>query len=335
MTDVHKLADYISMQAPAAWENCFEAAMERYDPNWLKSLDFMEILEFYGFTEDFYFETIKKHLPVICEDEMLDRICWLMHYILFYGDAASKKAVYNWGSGDTPFQNHGSDVMCVVALLAAQPLHAENMRKRGYDDEQIAFHKRGVRNTWLGEHEDYGTDGISFRLLAWGVHYINCALVRLGRLMYQNAPGKYPDYEQELGEDVFIIDLHIPSADNGLQDAEVEASIQLAKERLGRYFPEAVGKTIAVAVSTWLLSPQLKQILKPDSNIVKFQNRFNITKFYEGTQSFLVNAFHITAPVNTVDLDALPEDTGLRREVKKILQCGGALQNGKGYFICK
>lgn len=335
MLTAQELAQYIGIDAPPAWEHCFAAAMEGFRPQWLQEIDFGEILRYYEFTEPFYYDTLDKAIPMICEDEKLDRICWLIHYILYYAAEFDREAIYSWGKGGTPFKDHGSNVICVIALLAGQPIHAENMRCRHYDEAQIAFHKTGIRNTWMGEREDYGYDGISFRLMAWGIHYIQCALVRLGRLIYQYAPNKYPEYKQELGEDVCIIDLHIPGSNNGLQDSEVTASFQLAKERLVEYFPEARGKTIAIAVSTWLLSPQLRQILKPESNIIKFQNHFHVTKLYEGTQSFLINIFHITDPVGCVDLTALPEDTHLRAAVKKILQEGGTFQNGKGYFICQ
>lgn len=74
--------------------------------------------------------------------------------------------------------------------------------------------------------------------------------------------------------------------------------------------------------------------MKPGSNILKFQNRFTVTKLYAGTQSFLINVFHITKPVTEVDVAALPEDSSLRKEVKARLLRGEEFQNGVGYFLC-
>lgn len=334
MISITELSEYIGIVTPQIWEDCFQEAMEGYDPLWLQDMDFSEILQYYGFTDTFYYETIQKGLQMLREDAMLHRACWMIHYVLYYAKSANPKNIYGWGNGGDPYREHGSNVINVIALLAGQPIHAENMRIRGYDAEQIAIHKTGIRNAWVGEHEDYGYDGISFRLLGWSVHYVSCELVRLGRLIYQYAPTKYAAYNQQFGDGACIIDIHIPTADNGLQDAEVEASIRLAREKFNRYFPEAAGKQIVFAVSTWLLSPQLKEILKPDSNIIKFQNRFTVTKLYAGTQSFLINVFHITQPVAQIDISALPEDTRLRKEVKARLLRGEEFQNGVGYFLC-
>jgi hypothetical protein len=253
-----------------------------------------------------------------------------MHYILFYADASARKGIYAWGDGGEPFRDHGSDVTCVVALLAGHPMHVNNMQKRCYDQEQINFHKAGVRNSWIGQHEDRDMEGISFNLMSWGSHFVHCSLVRLGRLMYEYCPNKHPEYKALFGERICPIELHIPSADNGLQDDEVEASFQMALERVHVYFPEAAGKKIAFCVSTWLLSPQLKQMLKPGSNILKFQNRFIISKTYEGRNSFLSNVFKVGGDA---DIAALPENTQLQREVKKHLLSGLPLQNAKGYFV--
>jgi len=331
--DAKALANYISIPLPPAWEASFPQAMEVYDQAWLDRWDFDAILDYYGFPGDFYRQRLHEELDLLKQDSVLNRVCWLMHYILFYGQEQHRRDLWKWSKDVIPFAQHGSSTTCVVALLAAQPLHQENMRLRGYDQEQIAFHKTGIRNCWVGQHESFGMDGINFNMMSWGSHFVRCELVRLGRLNYEYAPFKYPSYQAQFGASAGFVDLHIPGADNGLQDGDVESSLSMAAEKLPGYFPELRGKQIVYCVSSWLLSPQLKQMLKPDSNILKFQNRFHITNYYEGTGSFLSNVFQITAPIQTVDLAALPEDTHLRREVKKRLLAGEPLQNGRGYLL--
>lgn len=327
------LAKYIGIQTPEAWQSCYAPAMEAYRPDWLDKLDFTDILDYYEFPKAYYYDRLHTELALLARDTTLNMVCWLMHYILFYADASARKGIYAWGKQDAPFCTHGSDVTCVVALLAGHPMHVNNMQKRCYDQEQINFHKAGVRNSWIGQHEDRDMEGISFNLMSWGSHFVHCSLVRLGRLMYEYCPNKHPEYQAMFGDGICPIELHIPSADNGLQDQEVESSIVLAQEKVEIYFPEAAGKTKAYCVSTWLLSPQLKQMLKPDSNILKFQNRFTITKTFDGTASFLYNVFKISLPLEKVNIAALPEDTHLQREVKKHLLSGLPLQNAKGYFV--
>ena len=231
-----------------------------------------------------------------------------------------------------PFAEHGSPTTCVVAQLAGQPIHARNMAQRGYDAAQITVHKQGVKGGWIRQRETFGIDGIGFGLMAWGAYYMNGCLVRLGRLNYEYGVKEIHKYDDRFEGDVGYIQLHIPPADNGLQDDEVEQSVRMAKEKLERYFPELAGKEKVVCVHTWLLSPQLREMLKPDSNIVKFQNRFTITDVYEGTASFLINGFNISAPPGSFDYNTLPEDTHLRRQVKQRLLRGEPLQNAWGYF---
>ena len=330
MGEMKQLAEYIGIPLPEAWEHCYEAAMERYDPNWLDQIDFDAILDYYEYPEEFYRERLHRELELLGRDADLNRICWLMHYILVYGSNQDLLDVWKWGK--TPFGEHGTPTLCVVALLAGQAFHAQTIAHCGYDEEQIGIHKKGVRGCWIGQYTTRGIDGISFGLMAWGAYYLRGYLVRLGRLNYEFGLKQKHEYADRFGDDAAYIYLHIPSADNGLQDDEVEVSVRLAQEKLDTYFPECAGKQKVFCVRTWLLGPQLREMLKPTSNIIKFQNRFTITEYYEGAASYVNNIFKISAPLNAVDFAALPEDTSLQREVKRRLINGEPLQNGMGYF---
>ena len=329
--DKNTLANYISLRLPTAWEHCYLPAMEQYRSNWLDDYDFEEILDYYGFSEEYYKPRLRQEVALLKQDETLNRICWLMHYVLFYSETKDFLNVWSWSGDPKAFANHGSPVTCVVAQLAGQPIHVENMARRGYDQEQIAIHKAGVRGVWVGQHETYGLDGVSFGHMLWGAYFMRCFLVRLGRLQYECGLKHYAEYDDRFaGEPVWVY-IHIPAADNGLQEDEVEDSLRLALQRLEQYYPQIKGKQIVFCTDTWLLSPQLREILKPDSNIIKFQNRFTVTEFTRAVNPFLSFGFKVT-PGPDVDYRALPEDTHLRREIKKRLVNGDVLQTGWGYF---
>jgi len=330
MREIERLAEYIGISVPAAWENCYDAAMERYEPNWLEQIDFDAVLDYYEYPEEFYRERLHQELELLGRDTDLNRICWLMHYILIYGSNADLLNIWTWSK--TPFAQHGTPTTCVVALLAGQAFHAETIARCGYDEEQIAIHKKGVRGCWIGQRGTYGVDGISFNLMVWGAYYLRGYLVRLGRLNYEFGLKEKHEYADRFGDDAAYIYLHIPSAPNGLQDDEVEASVRLAQEKLDTYFPACAGKQKVFCVRTWLLGPQLREMLKPTSNIIKFQNRFTITHVYEGAVSYVNNVFKISAPMNTIDFTTLPEDSSLQKAVKERLIKGEPLQNGVGYF---
>lgn len=330
MREIERLADHIGVSVPAAWENCFDAAMERYAPNWLNNIDFDAVLDYYEFPEEFYRERLHRELELLGRDADLNRICWLMHYILIYASNEDLRNVWTWSK--TPFTEHGTPTTCVVAQLAGQKYHADLMAQRSYDEEQIAIHKKCVRACWVGQRDDYGIDGVSFNLMVWGAYYQRGFMVRLGRLNYEYGVKTTHEYADRFGDSAAYIYLHIPPADNGLQDDEVEASVRLAQEKLGTYFPECAGKQKVFCVRTWLLGPQLREMLKPTSNIIRFQNRFTITDYYEGAASYVNNVFKISAPLNTIDFAALPEETSLQKAIKERLLKGEALQNGVGYF---
>ncbi len=328
--NVQMLADYISVQLPRAWENCYEPAMARYRPDWLDDYDFEYILDYYGFEERYYKPRLRQEVALLKQDATLNRICWLMHYILFYGEKADVLSVWRWKGTPEAFLEHGSYTTCVVAQLTGQPIHQKNMAERGYDQEQIAIHKASVRGVWEEQHETFGLDGMDFGRMVWGTYYMHCYLVRLGRLQYETGLKHYSAYDDRFGGDPVYIYIHIPPADNGLQSADIDASLQLAEQRLEEYFPHIKGKQRVFCTSTWLLSPELKEILKPTSNIIQFQNRFTVTEFTETVVPFLGFAFGVRA-VNA-DYTKLPEDTHLRRELKKRLLNGQALHTGWGYF---
>ena len=330
--ELQKLAEYISIQVPTAWENCYEAAMERYRANWLDEYDFEYILDYYEFSEEYYKPRLRQEVALLKQDATLNRICWLMHYVLFYAGKDDYRNIWKWGVGCKPFANHGSFTTCVVAALTGQPIHAKNMELRGYDEEQIQIHKDGVRDCWVGQHETFGFDGISFGLMIWTAMFVHCYLVRLGRLQYECGLKHYEKYDSLFdGESVYVY-IHIPSSDNGLQADEVDESSRLAEEKLEQDFPQVVGKNRVYCTSTWRLSPQLRGILEPGSNILKFQDRFTITEFIDGPAPFLKFGFEVESAFGGVDYHTLPEDTHLRRELKVRLLRGDTLQIGFGYF---
>ena len=329
MRDIERLAEYISIPVPSAWEHCYEPAMAKYDPDWLSKLDFDAILDYYEYPKDFYYDRIHEELDLLAQDDTLNRICWLMHYILVYASNEDLLNIWTWGK--TPFINHGSPTTCVVALLAGQACHARTIARCGYDQWQADYSRSAVRNVWIGQRAR-GVDGVGFNLMVWGAYYLRGYLVRLGRLNYEFGLKQKHEYADRFGEDAAYIYLHIPSAPNGLQDDEVAESLQMAREKLDVYFPECAGRKKVFAVRTWLLGPQLRQMLKPDSNIIKFQNRFEITDFYEGTSSYVSNIFKTNGPLESIDFASLPEETSLQKAIKERLLRGEKFQNGVGYI---
>ncbi len=121
------------------------------------------------------------------------------------------------------------------------------------------------------------------------------------------------------------IAIHIPS-DADLRKESVAQSIKDFNEFRKKYYPgwEAVNLTS----DTWMLMPELKELLGEDSNIIAFQNLFEIdTVNYDATWYM----GWIFPGIEKVD-ELLPEGTTLQRNMKKYLLAGKKFGIAKGHL---
>lgn len=127
-----------------------------------------------------------------------------------------------------------------------------------------------------------------------------------------------------------IINIHIP-ADGSFDKEECLKTYEHAREFYKKFFPERNFK--AFGCRSWLLSRELKQILKPTSNILAFQEPFyGFPVTAEGTGVFTF-AFNKAVPkLEELDLDSLPEETSLHRGVKQLYKNGGYIYEYGGMF---
>lgn len=79
---------------------------------------------------------------------------------------------------------------------------------------------------------------------------------------------------------------------------------------------------------SWLLSPNLKEVLPEDSNILKFQRMFEVTKVY---YTFPQAEQRIFGDI-LEDKTAYPENTSLRRNAKAYILSGKDLGIGLGFI---
>lgn len=150
----------------------------------------------------------------------------------------------------------------------------------------------------------------------WTYRQVSMNLFRIGELEYE--------LTEEEGEKV--ISVHIPS-DAKLLDDKIDASLEAAKEFMKQFFPEyAACKYVC---ESWLLSLKLNELLSENSNIIKFQKRFEVVKMFWDDDGYIEWLFQ--APEDTPH-DKLREDTSLQRKVKEILQKGEKIGAGYGYI---
>lgn len=121
------------------------------------------------------------------------------------------------------------------------------------------------------------------------------------------------------------IAIHIPS-DADLRKMSVAQLIKDFNEFRAKYYPE--WKAVDLTSDTWMLMPELKEILGEESNIVAFQNLFEIdTVDYDATWYM----GWIFPGIENID-ELLPERTTLQRKMKKYLLEGKKFGIAKGHL---
>ncbi|MEU8817548.1 acyltransferase domain-containing protein [Actinoplanes sp. NPDC048796] len=149
---------------------------------------------------------------------------------------------------------------------------------------------------------------------SWLTLHVRGGLYELGRLQYQRGDT--------------TIDLHIPEA-GPLTPAAIDASLDEARAFFPRHFPEEYYE--GFTCGSWLLDPQLLDYLPADSNIARFQRRFEILPYEEpeGLDADVETRRFVFRTLTT-PLDQLPRDTVLQRAVIDHLTAGHHWQWRRG-----
>ena len=103
-------------------------------------------------------------------------------------------------------------------------------------------------------------------------------------------------------------------------------SIREGLAELYRCFPEYEGKPIYC--HSWLMSPLLKEMLPESSNILRFQELFDMTPETTPGNDVLLWVFKNYK----LPKEELPENTSLQRKLKRFYLDGGQFREGIGYL---
>lgn len=125
------------------------------------------------------------------------------------------------------------------------------------------------------------------------------------------------------------IKVHIPYG--GKLDKETCAkSYARAKEIFKRCFPEYDFKCFLICC--WMLSPMLCELLKPDSNILAFQDGFTVFPSKSNALAAFLYVFGIeTDSLANIDIENLPENNSLQRGIKQKALQGEYIHQFNGF----
>ncbi|WP_425247814.1 acyltransferase domain-containing protein [Streptomyces sp. NEAU-NA10] len=220
----------------------------------------------------------------------------------------------------------------LYVFVAALPYVRAHHRERGIPEEvsrrTLADVGRGV--AWYRRW--HGTGGLlSPRWLSLHFHG---ELYQLGRLQFQrDRVGRWTSHSPAaaglaVGPDEPALSLHVPDFMGPLSSEACDRSLTRAREFFARHYPE---EPHAVATcASWLLDPELKRYLPADSNIVRFQERFQVSQVPEEPEDSTPVRF--VFGTTDIPLDRLPRRSVLERAVVDHLREGGHWYVASGWF---
>ena len=200
-----------------------------------------------------------------------------------------------------------------IILLSGYKIHEENMNKYNFDTYQVLAHKNRVKECLINDIYNRKLKGIRLSQTLWGIYFIKIKLIEVGRLQYEycnNNKGKY-------------IKIHIPKGDKLLYN-EVLNSIKNSKKEIKKYFEI---ENYEYYCESWLLSKDIANLLDSNSNIVKFQQLFDIIEGKDAVKDILNFVYGLQQINSYYDL---PEKTSLQLKIKDLLIDGKEFHIGIG-----
>ena len=215
----------------------------------------------------------------------------------------------------------------------------EELKARIGDDPDGLIELWELMDMVRATHERYierGIDGAVFdATMGFCARNLNEALRAYGRYRFTAAwwfPRELSMVEFRLGSlEYELIDedgareigVHIPS-DADLSPAAVDASFELWRGFMARHFPDWADAPWSC--DSWMMAPALAGLLDEQSNILRFQRRFQLEELDENSMGVIGWVF----PGHTEVSERLPENTSLQRRLKAHLLSGGKVGWAKG-----
>jgi hypothetical protein len=218
------------------------------------------------------------------------------------------------------------------ALLEVVPDVLDLHRRRGIPEaitRATLLDLGGVMNT---HHQVTGERGVGLFPL-WGPPQSFCGInYTIGRHAFTRA-------DLVIGDGVVghALLVHIPPY-GPLQEEQSRRSIEQAIDFFAQHYPEE--PITALVCKSWTMDPQLGEYLRPGSNLLRFQRRFQILPYVatddpsDGDREMMRHGLDLEPPsegaLTDADLDRVPQSTTLQRAFIQHIRAGRHWHNRTG-----
>ena len=134
-------------------------------------------------------------------------------------------------------------------------------------------------------------------------------------------------YEKILQSGDDVLSVHIP-AGGKMSPELVDDAFRQAEAFFAAHYPEKQFK--AYVCSSWLLNTDMEEFLSPESNIIKFRNRFRVVMTTPNGYSLYWHVFGIE---QFLPLEQMQPANGFQKTLLDRVKAGNTLYNGYGYIL--
>ena len=161
--------------------------------------------------------------------------------------------------------------------------------------------------------------------LTWVSWHMNMKLFKIGRLQFAMQKTDYhmPQFGIKPKDD--IIGIHIPSGEPMTPEA-CRKSLEEARVFFDRFYPEY--KWEYFTCHTWLLDSTLGEILKPESNILKFRSLFDDVSHEEPSDALLGYVFKWQS--TREEVKSITPTTSLAKKIQQRINENGVFHEAVG-----
>ncbi|MFI0236784.1 acyltransferase domain-containing protein [Streptomyces sp. NPDC016845] len=220
----------------------------------------------------------------------------------------------------------------VLVFAAALPHTRAFHRERGIPDDVSRRTLADLGRNLALHRRRFATTGLSVPW--WLTRHFRGELYQLGRLQFERwrlgrrTGERLASSGAGVGPGDLVLGVHIPDFRGPMTPEACDDSVARAREFFARHFP---GEPAEVAVChSWLLDPQLRRYLPAESNILRFQDRFEITYVDEAAEDDTPVVFVFGG--TETPRERLPRRTSVQRAVLDHLDAGGHWHPGHGWF---